>query len=96
MDVLNDLLSPYPPNPLTIDLSDSELSENEEHIKKIKSINKSVKRKKEFSFDDWCMIYSDELWNLWCTIQHYRENGVLDRLNFADFCAMCYDNSTKT
>lgn len=96
MDILNDLLSPYPPNPLTFDLSDSELSENEEHVKKLKTINKSLKRKKEFSFDDWSMIYSDELWNLWCTISEYRENGVLDRLTFADFCAMCYDNSTKT
>ena len=46
MDILNDLLSPYPPNPLTFDLSDSELSENEEHVKKLKTINKSLKRKK--------------------------------------------------
>jgi hypothetical protein len=95
MDILNDYLV-YPPNPLTNDLSESEISENEEHINTLKNLNNNKKRKKEFTFDDWCMLYSDDLWYIWCIIEQYkRGSNFLDNLEFHSFCSMCYDNSTK-
>ena len=95
MDILNDLLTAYPPNPMNIDLSESEISENEEYTRTLKEINSRRKRKKEFTFDDWCMVYSDELWNLWCIVDKFKETGILDKMTFASFCSICYDNSTK-
>lgn len=96
MDILNDYISVYPSNPLTSDLSESEISENEDHIKTLKILNINKKRKKEFTFDDWCMIYSDDLWYLWCIIDGYKQgSNLLDRLEFHSFCSMCYDNSSK-
>ena len=96
MDILNDILKVYPQNPLTAGLSESELSENEEYIGKLKKINERRKRKKKFTFDDWCMSNSDDLWNLWCIVEAFRQNSnVLDKLCYPAFCSMCYENSTK-
>jgi len=100
MNVLNDY---YPlvhgPNPITEDLSDSEISENEQHIAKLQHINENrmnKKRKKEYSFDDWCMIYSDDLWYLWGVILEFKRSSfLLDKMDFSSFCEMCYDNSGK-
>ena len=103
MDILNDYLPAYPPNPVNQDLSESEISENEDYVNKLKSLNinriNSInrKRKKEYIFDDWSMIYSEELWDLWCIIGEFKKNSILlDRMDFSNFCSMCYENSTKT
>jgi len=94
MDILNDQLYAYPVNPANLD-SESEISENEERIGHLKNLNQRKKRKKEFTFDDWNIAYSDELWHLWCIITPFQENGILDRMNFHEFCSICYENSTK-
>ena len=47
-------------------------------------------------FDDWNMLYNDDLWYLWCLIVPFKENGVLDRMDYSSFCSMCYENSSKT
>ena len=94
MDILNEQLYAYPVNPNNCDNS-SEITENEENINYLKKMNEKRKRKKEFTFDDWNMVYSDELWHLWCIITPFQENGILDRMDFAQFCSICYDNSTK-
>jgi len=95
MDILNEQLLAYPVNPDNCD-TDSEISENEKYIKHLKNLNETRKRKKQFSFDDWNMIYSSELWHLWCIITPFQENGILDRMEYHQFCSMCYENSTKT
>ena len=95
MDILNEQLSAYPVNPDNGD-TDSEISENEQYIKHLRILNETRKRKKQFSFDDWNMIYSSELWHLWCIIIPFQENGILDRMEFHQFCSMCYENSTQT
>ena len=91
MDILNEQLYAYPPNPLNFD-SDSE---NEENVTQLKKMNEKRKRKKDFTFDDWNLAYSDELWHLWCIITPFQEIGILDRMEFHEFCSMCYENSTK-
>jgi hypothetical protein len=96
MDILNDLLHSNPPNPLNEYLSDSEISENEEYIGKLKKINERKKRKHYFTFDDWSMLYSDDLWNLWCIIEQFRQSvNILDNMDFPTFCSMCYENSSR-
>ena len=86
----------YPANPETNSISDSELSETAEYLDTIQELNAQRKRKKEYSFDDWCMIYSDDLWYLWCIISDYKKNvKLLDCMDYSGFCCMCYDNSTK-
>jgi hypothetical protein len=94
MDILNEQLFAYPPNPNNCD-SESEISENEEHINYLKKMNEKRKRKKDFTFDDWNLAYCDELWHLWCIITPFQEIGILDRMEFHQFCSMCYENSTK-
>jgi hypothetical protein len=96
MDILNDQLRPYPPNPNNVDLSESELSENEEHVATLRKIKERRKRSRQICFDDWNMLYSDDLWYLWCLIVPFKENGVLDRMDYSSFCSMCYENSSKT
>ena len=99
MDILNDYYPLNGPNPITEDLSDSELSENHEHILKLENINNNRlrKRKKEYSFDDWCMIYSDDLWYVWGIISEFKKTTfLLDKMGFSEFCDMCYQNSSKT
>jgi hypothetical protein len=70
MDVLNDYYPLHPPNP-DHSLSDSEISENNEHISKLDNINLNRKRKKHITFDDFCIKYSDDLWYIWCIIKDY-------------------------
>lgn len=47
-----------------------------------------------YSFDDWNMIYSEELWRLWCIISEFNYN-IFDKLTFPSFCDVCYQNSSK-
>jgi len=94
MDILNDFYPLYPPNPDAP--SDSEESENNEHIKKLDTINEGRKRKKIFSFDDFCLKYNDDMWYIWCIIHDYsKTTDLLNGLTFPKFCEVCYDNSSK-
>ena len=99
MDILNDYYPLNGPNPAKDDMSDSEISENEQHVTKLRNLNDDRychKRKKEYCFDDWCTIYSDDLWYLWGIISEFRKiTYVLDKLDYPEFCDMCYQNSTK-
>ena len=96
MDILNDYHPIYPQNPDNIGLSESEISENEEHIERLTGINNRKKRKKIYTFDDWSMIYSEQLWHIWCVINEFKSGtNILDRMDYPGFCSMCYDNSTK-
>ena len=97
MDILNDYIPIYPPNPANLEFSDSELSENENYINQLVGINRNKKRKKEYSFDDWCMINSSDLWNLWCIIEDFKKgSNLLNILTYPTFCDLCYQNSTRT
>jgi len=93
MDTLNDYLQ-FPENPdLT---SESEAEENHKHVEKLTSININRKRKKNLTFDDFCTKHSDNMWYIWCIINDYSRNtGIFDQLDYASFCALCYENSTK-
>jgi hypothetical protein len=95
MDLLNDYHPLYPSNPEVP--SDSEESdENNEYIKKLDDLNAGKKRKKIFTFDDFCLKYNDDMWYIWCIVHDYSEtSGLLDKLTFAKFCEVCYDNSSK-
>ena len=93
MDILNDVLHAYPPNPLNSDLTESEISDHEEILK---NINERKKRKKRITFDDWSTAYSDELWYLWCIVGDFRkDNSILDRLDYPTFCSICFENSSR-
>ena len=98
MDRFNEFYA-YPENPDKATLSDSEISENENYINGLQDLNSQRKRKKQYSIDDWSMIYSDDLWYIWCIISDYTRGGksvrVLDTMDFGSFCSMCYENSTK-
>ena len=94
MDILNDYYPLVPENPDKG--SDSEISENNEYIAKLDSINNGRKRKKKLTFDDFCLKYSDDLWYLWCIIKDFTKDGnVLANMEYSSFCSMCYDNSVK-
>jgi len=93
MDILNDYIL-HPENPDTS--TDSEASENERYISRLDSINNGRKRKKNLTCDDFCMKHSSNLWNIWCIIHEYSiTSGIFDQLDYASFCILCYENSTK-
>ena len=92
MDILNDYYPLRPQNPNAA--SDSE--EDNEHIRKLDSINAGRKRKKIMTIDDFCLKYGDEMWYIWCIIKDYSiDSNLLDRLDYSSFCDLCYQNSTK-
>jgi len=94
MDILNDYYPLHPENPEQ--RTESEESENDEYIKTLDHLNQSRKRKKLLTSDDFCLKYSDEMWYIWCIIKDYSINSnLLDRLDYASFCLICYENSTK-
>ena len=79
-------------------MSEAELYELGDYVDSIVNNNNNRVNKRDFLFDDWCIIYSDELWCLWCTIKEYNEINVLsflDKMTYYTFCRMCYKNSTK-
>ena len=99
MDNLNDYYPLYPPNPDTVGLSDSDISENNVYVSKLEKINNNRKRKKEYCFDDFCLVHSDNLWYLWCILNEFTDTNhspLLNKLSYNSFCAMCYQNSSKT
>jgi len=92
MDLLNDYHPIYPENPETGSLSESDIEENKKHIE----LYDRVRRRKKTSLNDFCVKYSDDMWYIWCIIKDYSEtSGILDKLDYPKFCALCYENSTK-
>ena len=76
----------------------TESSEKDEYTSKLKSLNEN-KRKKEYIFDDFCLIHSDNLWYMWCIINEFTDTNnciLLNKMNYPMFCAMCYENSSRT
>ena len=97
MDILNEYYPLYPENPDTADLTDTEQSEREDLINAINAINPR-KNKKKHTFDIWSVIYTDQLWYLWCMILEYNDSGgfpFLDKMDYGTFCSLVYDNSSK-
>ena len=92
MDILNEYYPLYPENPEPV-RSDSDESV---YIEKLENLNINRKRKKILVFDDFCLKYNDEMWYIWCIIKDYSiQSNLLNKLTFASFCDICYQNSTK-
>jgi hypothetical protein len=95
MDLLNDYYPIYPQKPDNSS-DESEAQENQEHIERLDAINARRKRKRVLSIDDYCLKYGDDIWYIWCIIQDYSQNvNLFDRVNYGQFCQICYENSTK-
>jgi hypothetical protein len=95
MDLLNDYYPLYPEKPDN-DSSESDAVENQEHIHRLDAINARKKRKRVLSIDDYCLKYGDDIWYIWCIIQDYSQTvNLFDRVNYGQFCQICYENSTK-
>ena len=94
MDTLNDYYPLYPQNPSRDNLTGVDLEEYNNNINHLSGIV----RKKPFYFDDWNLKYSDNLWYLWCILNEFIDNAslnLLDKMQFSDFCVMCFENSSK-
>ena len=96
MDTLNDYLQ-YPTQAEYQNISDSEMYERQSY--KSYLLETRVSKNYRLDFDDWCLVYSDDLWYMWCNICDYTMNSSLrlfDNLkDYSSFCSMCYENSTK-
>ena len=93
MDILNEYYPLYPSNPD----SEAESDQSETDIYKEKILNLRLTKKRKLNFDDFCTIYSDEIWHLWNIIEDYKYhsfNSILDKFDFPKFCSVCYDNSS--
>jgi hypothetical protein len=92
MNRFDDYYPLYEQNPAIEGMSDSELDERNEYI------NKLGKRQKNMTFDDWGVLYSDDLWYLWNIINEFTEinhSNLLCNMDYYNFCSMCYENSRK-
>jgi hypothetical protein len=92
MDILNDYYPIYSENQETSSLSESDVEETKKHI----DLYNRISKKKRLSFDDFCTMYSDDIWYIWCIIKDYSQtSGIFDKLDYPKLCEMCYENSTK-
>ena len=80
MDTFNDLYPPFPDNP--------EPTSDEEYVER-------GRKRKRLTFDDFCAIYSDELWHLWCIIDDFKKDNrpILNGLDYPRFCSLCFENT---
>jgi hypothetical protein len=92
MDILNDY---YPLVSDTIEHETSISDEDYEYINQLDNINSRSRRKKILSSDDFNMKYGDDIWYIWNIIRDYSDGQFLDRMDYASFCSICYDHSTK-
>ena len=92
MDILNDY---YPLVSDTIERETSISDEDYEYINQLDNINSRSRRKKILSSDDFNMKYADDIWYIWNIIRDYSDGQFLDRMDYASFCSICYDHSTK-
>ena len=93
MDILNDYYPLHPSNP-----NDYDSSEDCDYLDTLDGINDRKRKIKNISCDDFCLKYSDDLWYIWCTVVEYRESTystLFNRMDYASFCCMCYENSTQ-
>jgi hypothetical protein len=90
MDIFNDLYPICPENPETLNLSDQEEQERQQFVN-------LGKKRKRLTFDDYCTVYSDELWHLWCLIDDFKKDNkpILNCLDFPTFCSVCYENTNR-
>jgi hypothetical protein len=98
MDILNDFYPLYPPNPDKEHLSESDISDDLEHLTKLEKLNYVKMKKKAMVYDDFFLKHSDDMWYLWCIINEFTCTNslyLLDRLNYTKFCDFCYEYSTK-
>ena len=92
MDLLNDYHPIYQENPENNSQSESEVEETKKHVE----LYERVRKRRKIPFDDFCTIYSDEMWYIWCIIKDYGEaSGIFDKLSYPKLCELCYENSTK-
>ena len=89
MDTLNDVLLDNIRN-----YDESHLPDyDEEYIDYLETLNGP------HTFDDWCCLYSDDLWYLWCRIQEitnvYSKMPIMDTMTYPEFCSVCYEHSSK-
>jgi hypothetical protein len=91
MDIFNDYYPLYPNNPDKENLSDSELSEIEEY-------KNTLFTRRKLSFDEWILLYSDDLWHTWSMIKDFNNFNILpffNKLDYGSFCHIVYQNSTN-
>ena len=98
METLNDYYPIYSENPENANLSDSERSENNNYVETLRTLNENRKRKRTLTFDDFCLVHSDDLWYLWCMVNEFTVTNtvaIFDKIDYAKFCVLCYENSTR-
>jgi hypothetical protein len=96
MDVFNDLYPLYPRNPDLEGLTNQELDERDEYLDKLEEYG--TKRRVNLVYDDWYLKYSEDLWYLWCIINEFTDINIsplLCKMEYSNFCIMCYENSTQ-
>lgn len=54
----------------------------------------------ELTLSDWVTWHSTDLQNMWGSLRAYLEDAclqhdILKHMDFADFCEMCYQHSSK-
>jgi hypothetical protein len=91
MDILNEYYPLIYENPDRESISD----EDYEYFERMDGLNRRSKRKKILSSDDFNVKYADDIWYIWNIIRDYSDGQFLDRMDYASFCSICYDHSTK-
>jgi hypothetical protein len=91
MDILNEYYPLVYENPDRESISD----EDYEYFDRMDDLNTRSKRKKILSSDDFNVKYADDIWYIWNIIRDYSDGRFLDRIDYASFCSICYEHSTK-
>lgn len=76
------------------------ITENEPNNQINDSLEQYSGKRVQLDFDDWVTWYSDDLHNIWSSINSYTEysfisSHFLNFCDFNDFCEFCYNMSSK-
>jgi hypothetical protein len=73
-------------------LSESDLSEREEYINNLTNLRRRL------TFDEWSLVYSEDLWYMWCMLKEYTTYNtipVFENMDYGSFCHIAYEKSPR-
>jgi hypothetical protein len=73
-------------------LSESDLSEREEYINNLTNLRRRL------TFDEWSLVYSEDLWYMWCMLKEYTTYNtipVFGNMDYGSFCHIAYEKSPR-
>ena len=61
-------------------------------------INNLTNLRRRLTFDEWSLVYSEDLWYMWCMLKEYTTYNtipVFGNMDYGSFCHIAYEKSPR-